>query len=76
MCECVCVCVCETLSRVQLFANPWTVAHQAPQPMEFPKQEQRSGYSPADLPNPGIEASSPALQVDSLPSEPPEKPHP
>ena len=30
--------------------------------------------SPRDLPNPGIESRSPALQVDSLPGEPPEKP--
>ena len=30
--------------------------------------------SPGDLPNPGIEPRSPALQADSLPSEPPEKP--
>ena len=30
--------------------------------------------SSGDLPNPGIEPSSPALQADSLPSEPPEKP--
>ena len=29
---------------------------------------------PGDLPNPGIEHGSPALQTDSLPSEPPEKP--
>ena len=27
---CVCVCVCELLIRAQLFAIPWTVAHQAP----------------------------------------------
>ena len=31
--------------------------------------------SPGELPNPGMETGSPALQVDSLPSEPPEKPH-
>ena len=30
--------------------------------------------SPGDLPNPGIEPESPALQADSLPSEPPGKP--
>ena len=30
--------------------------------------------SPGDLPNPGIEPRSPALQVDSSPAEPPEKP--
>ena len=32
--------------------------------------------SPGDLPNPGTEAGSPALQADSLPSEPPGKPSP
>ena len=30
--------------------------------------------SPRDLPNPGIKPRSPALQADSLPSEPPGKP--
>ena len=34
-CVCVCVCVCYLLSHVQLFATPWTVAHQAPLSMEF-----------------------------------------
>ena len=44
-------------------------AHQAPLPMEFSRQEYWSGYpfpSPGDLPHPGIEPRSPALQVDSL----------
>ena len=64
------------LSRVWLFVTPWTVAHQAPLSMEFSRQEYWSRQpfpSPADLPNPGIEAGSPALQADSLPSEPPGK---
>ena len=64
------------LSRVQLFATPWTVAHQAPQSMEFSRQEYWSGFpfpSPGDLPNPGIEPGSPALQADALLSEPPGK---
>ena len=45
--------------------------------MGFPKQEHWSGLSfpsPEDLPNPGIESGPPALQGDSLPSEPPGKP--
>ena len=45
--------------------------------MGFPRQEYWSGLpfpSPGDLPNPGIEPGSPALQTDSLPSEPPGKP--
>ena len=46
-------------------------------PMEFSRQEYGSGYpfpSPGDLPNPGIETRSPALQADSLPAEPQGKP--
>ena len=65
------------LSHVQLFATPWTVAHWAPLPMEFSRQEYWSGLpfpSPGDLPNPGIKHRSPALQADSLPSELPGKP--
>ena len=47
--------------------------------MEFFRPEYWSGEpfpSPGDLPNPGIEPKSPALQVDSLPAEPPGKPNP
>ena len=46
------------LSRVRLFATPWTVAYQAPPFMGFSRQECWSGLpfpSPGDLPNPGIE---------------------
>ena len=53
-----CVCV---LSRVQLFATPWTVAHQAPLSMEFSKQEYWSRLpfpSPGELPNLEIELVS------------------
>ena len=66
------------LSCVQLFATPWTVAHQAPPSMGFSRQEYWSGLpfpSPGDLPNPGIELGSPVLQTDALPSEPPGKPN-
>ena len=62
----------KSLSRVQLFATPWTVAPQAPLSMGFSRQEYWSGLpfpSPGDLPNPGMEARSPALQADALPSE-------
>ena len=65
------------LSRVRLFATPWTVAYQAPPSMGFPRQECWSGLpfpSPGDLTDPGIEAGSPALQADALRSEPPGKP--
>ena len=68
----------KSLSRVQLFAIPWTVAYQAPPSMGFSRQECRSGLpfpSPGDLPNPGTEPRSSALQADALPSEPPGKPH-
>ena len=54
------------------FATPWTIACQAPLSMGFSRQEYWSGLpfsSPEDLPNPGIEPKSPALQADSLPTE-------
>ena len=57
---------CLTLS------TPWTVAHQAPMSIGFSRQEYWSvlpSPSPGDLPNPGIEPGSLALQADSLPTE-------
>ena len=69
-----CAVVVQLLSCARLFATPWTVAHQAPLWLEFSRQEYWSRLlfpSPWDLPNPGIEPGSPALQVDSLTSEPP-----
>ena len=66
-------------SHVCLFATPWTVACQAPLSMGFSRQEYWSGLpcpSPGDLPDPGIEPASLvslALQIDSLPTEPPGK---
>ena len=54
------------------------VARQAPLSMEFSRQEYWSGLSfpsPGCLLDPGIEPTSPAFQADSLPSEPPGKPH-
>ena len=62
------------LSRVRLFATPWTVAYQAPPSMGFSRQEYWSGLlfpSPGDLPYPGIETESPASRADALTSEPP-----
>ena len=56
------------MSRVE------SVARQAPLSMGFSRQEYWSGWpfpSPGDLPHPGIKPRSPALQADSLPSEPP-----
>ena len=80
-----CACVC-ALSRVWLFAIPWTVANQALLSLGFPRQKYWSilgvfwschfllqwifltqGLNPHLL-------ASPALQVDSLPTEPPKKP--
>ena len=70
--------IVQSLSCVQLLVTPWTVAHQAPLSMGFSRQEYWSGFpfpSPGDLPNPGIEPRSPALQTDALSSEPPGKPN-
>ena len=57
---CVCVCVCvraQLLSLVRLFVNPWTVAHQAPLSMGFPRQENWSKLlfpTSGNLPGPEI----------------------
>ena len=62
----------KSLSPVQLFATPWTVAYQAFPSMGFSRPEYWSGLpfpSPGDLPDLGIEPRSPALQADYLPSE-------
>ena len=67
----------KSLSRVRLFAIPWTVVYQASLSMGFSKQEYWSGLpfpSPGDLPDPAIKPRSPALQADALLSEPPGKP--
>ena len=67
--------VVKTLSRVQLFVTPSTVAHQAPPSMGFSRHDYWSRLpfpSPGDLPNPGIKPGSPALEADTLTSEPPE----
>ena len=53
-------------SRVRLLATPWTAAYQAPPSMGFSRQEHWSGLpfpSPGDLPDPGTEPRSPALQA-------------
>ena len=83
---CVYVCVCvraharayaRTLSRILLFATPQTAARWAPLSMGFSRKEYGSGApfpSPGNLPDSGMEPGSPALQADSLLSEPPGKP--
>ena len=66
----------KSLSHVWFFATPWTVAYQASPSMGFSRQEYWSGLpfpSPGDLPNPGIKPGSPALEADTLTSEPARK---
>ena len=69
--------VCVSVSQSYLtLETPWAVAHQAPLSKRFSRQEYWRGLpfpSPGDLPDPGIEPTFPALQVDSLLSEPPGK---
>ena len=67
----------EVAQSCPTLCNPMDCSHQAPPSMKFSRQEYRSGLSfpsPGDLPDPGMETGSPALQADSLPSEPPGKP--
>ena len=74
-----CACMLSPFSYVQLFTTPWVVSDQAPLSMGFSRQEYWNGFPcppPGDLPNPGIEPSSPALKAaDSLPTKPPGKPN-
>ena len=70
---CVCVYVSQSVMSDSLQSHGLYVTHQAPLSMEFSRQEYWIGLplpSPGDLPNPGIEPGSPALQTDSLPPEP------
>ena len=65
----VCVCVCLVAQSCPTLAIPWTVIHQVPLSMGFPRQEYWSGLPfppPGDLPGPGIESASLTL-ADSLP---------
>ena len=58
------VCVYQSLSHVRLFATPWTAAHQAPLSMGFSRQQYWNGWPcppPGDLPDPGIEPTSPTF---------------
>ena len=61
--------VVKLLSRIQLFATPWTVACQASLSMGFPRQEYWSVFPfplSGDLPDPGVELPPPAWQEDFL----------
>ena len=69
----------KSLSRVPLFATPWTVAYSIhgllqARILEWVALFRLPFPSPGDLPYRGIEPGSPALQADTLPSEPPGKP--
>ena len=62
-------CVCLIAQLCLTFCTPWSVGRQAPPSMGFSGQEYWSGLpfsTPGDLPDPGIEPISPALQADSL----------
>ena len=64
----------KSLSRVRLFATPWTIAYQVLLSKGFSRQEYWRGWpfpSPGNLPNPGIEPGSPALWAEASLSEPP-----
>ena len=71
----------QLLSHVRLFVTPWTVAPQAPLSMGFPRQEYWSGWPfppPGELPNPGVEPTSPVSPVLAgrfFTTEPPGKPY-
>ena len=72
--------ISESVSHLVMsdFVIPWTVVCQAPLSMEFSREEYWSRLPlpfSRDLPNPGIEPESPAIQADSLPCEPPGKPY-
>ena len=66
---CICACMLSHFSHIQLLLTLRTVTRQPPLSLEFPRQEYWSGLSflpSRDLPNPGVEPASPALQADSL----------
>ena len=74
-------CVCaQLLNHARLIGASWTLACQAPLPMEFSRQEHWSGVpfpTPRDLPDPGIEPTSlvsPALAGGFFTTGPPGKP--
>ena len=69
--------MCLVTKLCPILAILWTVACQAPLHARFSSKKYWNGLpfpSPGNLPDPGIEHRSPALQADSLPSEPPGKP--
>ena len=70
---CVCVCVLVIQSCLTL-CDPMDCSPKAPLSVEFSRRDywgEMPFSSTGDLPDPGMEPRSPALQADSLPSEPP-----
>ena len=68
---------CKNFERMKSGSESHSALSNSLGPHEFSRPEYCSGWhfpSPGDLPNPGIEPRSPALQADSLPAEPQEKP--
>ena len=71
-------CCCLVAQSCPTLCDPWTVAYHAPLSMVYSRQEYWNGLpflSPRDLPNPGIEFTSPALAGGFLITQPPGKPH-
>ena len=71
VCVCVCTCVLHCFNHVRLFATLRTTALQAPLSMGILQARILEGVTLPCLLNPGMEPRSPALQAESLPSEPP-----
>ena len=72
-----CVCACLVAQLCLTLCEPTDGSLQALLSMRFPRQEYWSGFPfpfPGDLPNPGTEPGSSALQADLVPAEPPVKP--
>ena len=72
-----CVRTLSCFSRIQLFATLCTAAHHASLSVRFSRKEYWSGFPCPpleDLPDPGIKPTFPALQEDSLLTDPPGKP--
>ena len=71
------VVVLVTQSCPDLFATPWSINHQAPLSMGFPRQEYYVLPFPSsgELPYPGIKPTSPSLAGGFFTTEPPGKPH-
>ena len=77
VCLCLCLCVCVITQSGLTLSDPMDCSPPGSSVLEFSRQEYWNWLpfpSPGDLSNPGIEPGSPALQADSLLTEPPGKP--